>query len=193
VTVHRGSMCEKPALNETRPPAAIAKCLVVFRVMNAELNNMRCRHTTSTADMPPDGFNIRRSLVHRTIRARPSRAPAFTPTFYRSRSSFASFSIYTRKTHSCPFPFWRDRQKSCTFHLNAPSALQILPNTRVMLLSHTIKKFIFRFSSLFDDTPAIFIFRFCERKTKIAGVENKCGAIVSVCRNTIAHEWSGKN
>lgn len=32
---------EKPALNETRPPAAIAKRRVVFRVMNTELNNMR--------------------------------------------------------------------------------------------------------------------------------------------------------
>lgn len=84
LTVHRGPVCEKPTLNETRPPAAIAKCLVVFRVMNAELNNMRCRHATSTADMPPDGFSIRRLLVHRTVRARPSRAPAFTPTFYRS-------------------------------------------------------------------------------------------------------------
>lgn len=32
--------------------------------MNAELNNMRCRHATSTADMPPDGRSIRRPLPH---------------------------------------------------------------------------------------------------------------------------------
>jgi len=56
-------VCERPTLNETRPPAAIAKRRVVFRVMNAELNNMRCRHATFTADMPPDGFSIRQLFM----------------------------------------------------------------------------------------------------------------------------------
>jgi hypothetical protein len=58
----RRPVCERPTLNETRPPAAIAKRRVVFRVMNAELNNMRCRHATFT-DMPPDGFSIRQLFM----------------------------------------------------------------------------------------------------------------------------------
>lgn len=49
------------ALNETRPLAAIAKRRVVFCVMNAELYNMRLSAcATFTADMPPDGFSVRR-------------------------------------------------------------------------------------------------------------------------------------
>lgn len=92
----RRPVCEKPTLNETRPPAAIAKRRVVFRVMNAELNNMRCRHATFTTDMPPDGFSIRQlfmliELFERDCCATRSLARSLTPRFIAPDALITNF------------------------------------------------------------------------------------------------------
>lgn len=95
---------EKPALNETRPPAAIAKRRVVFRVMNTELNNMRLSAcVTFTADRPPDGFSIRRLLAYRTVRERLLRTPplALDQRFIALDDLIVNFSVYLPRL----FPF----------------------------------------------------------------------------------------
>lgn len=208
----RGSVREKPALNETRPPAAIAKCRVVFRVMNAELNNMRCRHATSTADMPPDGFSIRRPLAHRTVRARSLHVPAYPPRFIAlDRVPSTGFSV------RAPFSLCAALRRATNNRAHVSFGRALVrhklpppppPSPRLLVTAAKSrrdceggeKKFIFRFPFLFffGDTRvlAIFIgvFARAARKTKIAGAENKCRLRLSLqFASTRLHEYSNRN
>lgn len=110
---------EKRPLTSREHPRRL-RSRVVFRVMNAELNNMRCQHATFTADMPPDGFNIRQPVglagllvtvtgllncSSETFRKTPL-APSLT-TLYRARCFNREF-FSDRAKHAppvcCPLP-----------------------------------------------------------------------------------------
>lgn len=159
MTAQRGPVREKPALNETRPPAAIAKCRVVFRVMNAELNSMRCRHATSTADMPPDGFSIRQPLTHRSSEAvHPFCLLTLSIKFH------PRVFPYTRKTQSRPFAFhFKERRIIARVFYLTRARIMNRPS-RLLSLSHAeVTKNSF-FPIFFDDVRALCNFqrRFCE-------------------------------
>lgn len=146
-----GPVREKPALNETRPPAAIAKRRVVFRVMNAELNNMRCRHATSTADMPPDGFSSSggsASLIEPFERGRCTLSPRFiAPDQVPSASFSAHASASPFFPLALPFPWGRPNNRARFTWTRARARHK--PPARLLPLSHveTAKKISF-FASL---------------------------------------------
>lgn len=164
----------KPTLNETRPPAAIAKRHVVFRVMNAELNNMRCRHAH-----PP------RTCL-RMVSASGGRS--LIEPFKRGRctsrlSRVLSLSIKFRRrvfpcTHSrIPFPFAFSFRRATSNTFFTWSLCGHKPRLLVTAKSRkTNPSFVsFRFRRYSRVLAISIVFDRAPRKTKIAGAENKCG------------------